>query len=290
MTDRTRPIRSVLYMPAANARAIEKARTINCDALILDLEDAVAPDAKDLARRQAVDAVRAGGFGNRVVTIRCNGLDTPWGADDIAAIAAAMPDAIVLPKIADTEDLARYKRALAASGADGALRLWPMIEVPSAILTARDLGADPEVDVFVMGTNDLTLELRAAAVPGRAPIVPHLAHALLAARACGIRIVDGVFNDIGDLDGFVAECRQGADMGFDGKTLIHPNQVEPCNTAWTPTDAEIAHAHKVIEAFDAAAATGRGVATVDGRMIENLHVEIARRVLAVTDASTTTPG
>ena len=281
-----RPIRSVLYMPAANARALEKARTIPCDALILDLEDAVAPDAKDLARRQAVDAVRSGGYGTRIVTIRCNSIDSPWGADDLRAIATAAPDAIVLPKITGTDDLERYKTVLAAHG-DVMARLWPMIETPGAILAARDLATDPDVDVLVMGTNDLTLELRAATVPGRAPIVPHLAHAILTARAGAVRIVDGVFNDIIDLEGFATECRQGVELGFDGKTLIHPSQVEPCNDAWTPGPAEVEHARKVIEAFDAASAEGRGVATVDGRMIENLHVEVARRVLAVSDARST---
>lgn len=281
-----RPIRSVLYMPAANARALQKARTIPCDALIFDLEDAVAPDAKDLARRQAVDAVRAGGYGSRVVTIRCNSIDSPWGVDDLRAIATAAPDAIVLPKITGTADLERYKTVLAAHGGVMA-RLWPMIETPGAILAARDLATDPDVDVLVMGTNDLTLELRAATVPGRAPIVPHLAHAILSARAGAVRIVDGVFNDIVDLEGFATECRQGVELGFDGKTLIHPSQVEPCNDAWTPGPAEMEHARKVIEAFDAASAEGRGVATVDGRMIENLHVEIARRILAVSDARST---
>jgi citrate lyase subunit beta/citryl-CoA lyase len=280
------PICSVLYMPAANARALEKARTIPCDALILDLEDAVAPDAKVLARQQAIDAVRAGGFANRIVTIRSNGLDTPWGNDDLHAIAAAAPDAVVLPKITGTEDLARYKAVLASAGATADLRLWPMIETPGAILSARDLAADPDVDVFVMGTNDLTLELQAAAVPGRAPILAHLAHAILAARAGGVRIVDGVFNDIKNLDEFATECRQGVELGFDGKTLIHPSQVEPCNAAWTPTAAEGDHARKVIDAFDAAAAKGLGVATLDGRMIEKLHVEIARRVLALLEIST----
>jgi citrate lyase subunit beta/citryl-CoA lyase len=281
----TTPLRSVLYMPASNARALEKARTIPCDALILDLEDAVAPDAKERAREQAVDAVRAGGFGRRVVTIRCNGLDTPWGEEDVAAIAAAGPDAIVLPKVADAADLQRYKSALGATGPRREVRLWPMIETPRAILCAREIAAHPQVDVFVMGTNDLTLELRAAAVAGRAPLVPHLAAALVAARAEGVRIVDGVFNDIKDPEAFAAECRQGVELGFDGKTLIHPSQVEPCNAAWTPTKGEVQHARTVIAAFATAQAEGRGVATLDGRMIENLHVEMARRVLAMADST-----
>lgn len=285
MPDQMRPIRSVLYLPAANARAIEKARAIACDALILDLEDAVAPEAKDAARRQALDAVRARGFGDRIVTVRCNGLDTPWGADDLAAIATATADAVVLPKVADVDDLGRYKDALASAGATGALRLWPMIEMPSAIFAARSIAADPDVDVLVLGTNDLTLELRAVAVPGRAPIMAHLAHVVLAARSAGVRVLDGVFNDINDLGGFVTECRQGVELGFDGKTLIHPTQVEPCNSAWRPTNDEVAHAHQVIEAFDLAASQGEAVATVNGRMIENLHVEIARRVIAAADAS-----
>jgi citrate lyase subunit beta / citryl-CoA lyase len=276
----TTPIRSVLYLPAANARAIEKARSIPCDALILDLEDAVAPDAKEAAREQAARAVRDGGFAPRVLTVRCNGLDTPWGADDLATIAAAGPDALVLPKITDPADLERHKSRLREARGAEALRLWLMIETPAAILSARDLASDGDVDVFVMGTNDLTLELRAVAVEGRAPLVPHLAAAVLAARAAGIRILDGVFNDLGDTDGFAAECRQGVQLGFDGKTLIHPAQVEACNAAWTPSDDEVDHARKVIDAFATAHAEGRGVATVDGRMIEHLHVEMARRVIA----------
>jgi citrate lyase subunit beta/citryl-CoA lyase len=275
----TSPIRSVLYLPAANERALEKARTLPCDAVIVDLEDAVAPDAKDVARHRAVSALRAGGFGRRVLTVRCNALDTEWGLEDLAAVVPAGPDAIILPKVTGVADLRRCADALRSIDGGTSVRLWPMIETPSAILDARDIAAHERVDVLVMGTNDLTLELRAEAVPGRAPLVPHLAMALAAARAEGVRIVDGVFNDIGDAAGFEAECRQGRALGFDGKTLIHPSQIEPCNAAWTPSEAEVEHAHRVIEAFGAAQAAGRGVATVDGRMVENLHVEMARRVL-----------
>ncbi len=273
-----RPIRSVLYLPAVNSRAVEKARTIPCDAVILDLEDAVAPEAKEVARQQAVEAVRAGGFGRRLVTVRVNGLDTPWGLDDLAAVAEAAPAAVVVPKIAGVADLERVSQAMRETGGD-VLPLWPMIETPSAVLDARAIAMHPGVEVLVLGTNDLLLELRARAVPGRSPLLHSLTHTVLAARAAGVRVIDGVCNDFKDVDALAAECRQGVELGFDGKTLIHPAQVEPCNAAWTPSADEVAHAQRVVEAFEAASAGGRGVATVDGRMVEHLHVAIARRVL-----------
>ena len=283
MTD-LRPRRSVLYMPAANERALEKAQTIPSDALIFDLEDAVAPDAKEQARLNAVAAARSGAYGRREITIRCNGLDTAWGAADIAAAATSTAAAVVIPKVSSVATLDAVSSALDAAGAPAEMRIWAMVETPTAIFDLRAIAAHPRVNVLVMGTNDLAKELRAAQVPGRAPLLPHLATALLGAREAGVSILDGVFNDVKDPEGFRAECIAGAQMGFDGKTLIHPSQVEPCNGVWAPTEAEIEHARRVIAAFDEAVADGRGVVTVDGRMIENLHVENARRTLAVADA------
>ena len=283
MTDDLRPRRSVLYMPAANDRAIEKAQTIPADAIIFDLEDAVAPDAKADARGKAVAAVQSGLYGNRELTIRCNGLDTEWGSDDIIAAAAAQPSAVVIPKIDSVEYVDRVAALLDAAGATEVM-IWPMIETPTAMFHVREIAAHPRVAVLVMGTNDLAKELRTPLVPGRHPLVAHLATALLAAREAGKVILDGVYNDVKNPDGFEAECRQGMEMGFDGKTLIHPSQVDPANDMWAPSADDIEHAGRVIVAFDEAVADGRGVVTVDGRMIENLHVDNARRVLATADA------
>ena len=283
MTD-LRPRRSVLYMPAANARALEKAKDIAADALIFDLEDAVAPDAKEVAREQAAAAVASGEHANRELTLRCNGLDTPWGADDITAAAAVGPSAIVVPKVTGTDHLAEIAGALEVADAPDHTSIWAMVETPEAIFAARDIAAFERVAVMVMGTNDLAKEMRAEQVAGRHSLVPYLAQSLLAARAEGTVILDGVYNDIKNEEGFLAECRQGFEMGFDGKTLIHPSQVGPTNDVWAPSDDEIEHARKVIAAFEEAEAEGRGVITVDGRMIENLHVDNARRALAVADA------
>ncbi|MEM9614119.1 MAG: CoA ester lyase [Actinomycetota bacterium] len=282
--DSLRPRRSVLYMPAANARALEKAKSIAADALIFDLEDAVAPDAKPEARHQAVAAAASGEYGGREVTIRCNGLDTPWGADDIAATATSGAAAVVIPKVESTAQLDAASAALDAAGAPAAMTIWVMVETPTAILDARAIAAHERVSVLIMGTNDLAKELRAALAPGRAALLPHLQTALLAAREAGKVILDGVYNDIKNAEGFEAECRQGADFGFDGKTLIHPAQVEPANGVWAPSDDEVAEARQIIDAFTEAEADGRGVVTVNGRMIENLHVDNARRTLAVADA------
>lgn len=279
-----RPRRSVLYMPAANTRALEKAKTIPADALIFDLEDAVAPDAKPDARNQAAAATASGEYGSREVTIRCNGLDTPWGADDLAAAAEAGPAAVVIPKVESVAYLAEIADRLTAAGAPDAMKIWAMIETPTAVFDAREIAAVDRVAVLIMGTNDLAKELRAVAGPDRASLLPHLATAVLAARAAGKMILDGVYNDITDADGFAMECRQGMAMGFDGKTLIHPGQVPIANETWSPSDEEVADARKVIAAFTEAEAAGRGVVTVDGRMIENLHVDNARRTLAVADA------
>jgi citrate lyase subunit beta/citryl-CoA lyase len=283
MADQLRPRRSVLYMPAANERALEKAKDIPCDAVIFDLEDAVAPDAKAMARERAVAAVTSGAYGRRELTIRCNGLATPWGADDLAAAAAAQPAAVVIPKVDSTACLDDIAARLDGAGG-AATSIWAMIETPAAILDARSIAAHERVSVLVMGTNDLAKELRAPLIRGRGNVTVHLAWAVLAAREAGKVILDGVYNDVRDAEGFAAECRQGVEMGFDGKTLVHPSQVEPANDAWSPSEAEIEDARRVIEAFTAAEAEGRGVATVDGRMIEHLHVANARRTLALADA------
>jgi len=279
-----RPRRSVLYMPSSNEKALDKAKTIPADALIFDLEDAVAPDSKIAARDNAVAAARSGAYGNREVTIRCNGLDTPWGSDDLAAAARSGAAAVVIPKIDSVRALDAVASGLDAAGAPSSMSIWAMVETPTAILDVRSIAAHPRVSVLVMGTNDLAKELRATQVRGRAPLFPHLANALLAAREAGKAILDGVFNDVKDLDSFRDECVQGAQMGFDGKTLIHPTQVEVANEVWAPTEADVEYARRVISAFDEAIAEGRGVITVDGRMIENLHVDNARRTLATQAA------
>jgi citrate lyase subunit beta/citryl-CoA lyase len=283
-TDTLRPRRSVLYMPAANERALEKAKTLPADAIIFDLEDAVAPDAKASARANAVAAASSGEYGHRELTIRCNGLDTEWGHDDLAAAARSGAAAVVIPKVGSLETVHQVTAMLDTAGAPASMTIWAMIETPTAIFDVRSIVGHRRVSVLVMGTNDLARELRAALVPSRHPLVPHLATALAAAREAGKVILDGVYNDVKDLDGFRSECVQGAEMGFDGKTLIHPGQVDIANEVWAPSDEEVAHARRVIEAFDEGLREGRGVITVDGRMIENLHVVNARRSIAVADA------
>jgi citrate lyase subunit beta/citryl-CoA lyase len=281
--DALRPRRSVLYMPAANERALEKAKTIAADALIFDLEDAVAPDVKEAARANAVAAARSGQYGHREVTIRCNGLDTPWGADDLAAVATSGADAVVIPKVDSHADLEQVARRLDAAGAPPDLTIWAMIETPTALLDIRSIAHHGRVDVLVMGTNDLVKELRLGTPADRSPLIPHLATAVVGAREARKVILDGVYNDVRDPVGFRVEAEQGKAFGFDGKTLVHPSQVEPANDVWAPTDDDIDYSRRVIEAFETAEAEGRGVITVDGRMIENLHVDNARRILAVAD-------
>jgi citrate lyase subunit beta/citryl-CoA lyase len=272
-------------MPSSNERALEKAKSLPVDALILDLEDAVAPDVKEQARENACAAARSGEYGNRELTIRVNGIGTQWHDGDVAAAAAAGPDGIVVPKVGSADEVRRLVAAMQAAGAPDHTRLWAMIETPVAILHAEEIArASDRLAVFVLGTNDLVKELGAEHVPGRAPIQTSLQLAVLAARAAGVAIVDGVYNDVKDLDGFAAECRQGRELGFDGKTLIHPGQVELCNTAFAPSEDEVASAREIIDAFEAARAEGRGVVTVNGRMIENLHVDTARKVLATAEA------
>lgn len=282
-----RPRRSVLYMPGANARALDKARTLPADALILDLEDSVAPDAKAEARARVAEAVAAGGYGHREVTVRVNAPGTPWHADDLRAAAEAGPDAVVVPKVDGPGTVSAVAAALEAAGAPDRTAVWAMLETPAAVLDARRIAAASErLTVLVMGTNDLAKELRAAHVPGRAPLLAALSAVLLAGRAEGRVVLDGVYNDVRDLDGFAAETLQARDLGFDGKTLIHPKQIEPCNRIFTPAAEDVDRARRILEAFDQATSQGRGVVTVDGRMIENLHVEEARRVLALADAVT----
>ncbi len=284
MSDELRPRRSVLYMPAANTRALEKATGIPADSLIFDLEDAVAPDAKAEARSNAVTAARSGSYGTREVTIRCNGLSTDWGADDLRAAATSTAAAVVIPKVETAADIDAVVEVLDAAGAPEHLAVWAMIETPRALFEARTIAAHPRVPVLVLGTNDLARELRAVQAPGRTPLLPHLAMALLAGREAGVAVLDGVYNDVRDGDGCRAECQQGFEMGFDGKTLVHPSQVEIANEVWAPDAETIEAARRVIAAFDEAMAQGRGVITVDGRMIENLHVDSARRVLATAEA------
>jgi len=284
-----RPRRSVLYMPGSNARALEKAKILPADGVILDLEDAVAPDAKAAARAQVVAAVKAGGFGAREVFIRTNGFDTPWFSDDLTAAAAAAPDAILIPKISTSEQLQLIAQRLLSMHTDHKVRIWAMIETPTAIFNVRQIAAaatDAETRLtgFVLGTNDLAKETRARILPGRAPMLPWLATCLLAAREYGIDVLDGVFNDIADMQGFEEECAQARDMGFDGKTLIHPNQIEPCNAAFSPTADEVAAARKMIAAFDLPENKTKGVVQIDGRMVERMHAEMARRTVAIADA------
>jgi citrate lyase subunit beta / citryl-CoA lyase len=284
-----RPRRSVLYMPGSNARALEKAREIAADALILDLEDAVAPDAKALARDQVCAAVKAGGYGRRELVIRLNGTDTPWFEADLAAASEAKPDAILIPKVSSPETLQRIGNQLTGLWADPAIKVWAMIETPLAILDAERIAQAAHVPAtrlacFVLGTNDLAKETRARFVPGRAPMLPWLTTAILAARTHGIDVVDGVYNDLKDEAGFIAECEQGRDLGFDGKTLIHPAQVAPANAIFAPDESELSRAKAIIAAFQQPENADKGAIQLDGRMVERLHAEMAKRVVALADA------
>jgi citrate lyase subunit beta/citryl-CoA lyase len=283
-----RPRRSVLYMPGSNARALEKGRDLPADGLILDLEDAVAPEAKVQARDAVVKALRQG-FGEREVLVRINGLDTRWWVEDIDVVAAVRPDAVLVPKVSSPRQLQDLAARLVDTGTDPRVRVWAMMETPLAMLNVRDIAAaalDSETRLtgFVMGTNDLAKDTRAHLVAGRGPMVPWLMNCVAAARAYGLDILDGVYNDIGDAEGFAAECRQARDFGFDGKTLIHPRQIEPCNAAFSPSAEEIETARKIIAAFDLPENENKGVLQVEGRMIERLLAEMARRTVAIADA------
>ncbi len=284
-----RPRRSVLYMPGSNARALEKAKTLPADGVILDLEDSVAPDAKEAARRQVADAVKAGGFGAREVIIRTNAVDTPWHAEDLAAAAQAAPDAILIPKVQSAETLEMIGRRLLDMHTPMKTRVWAMIETPLAIFNILSIAAEARdsearLSCFVLGTNDLAKDTRARLVPGRAPMLPWLTTVIAAARIHGVEVLDGVYNDLSDTNGFAAECQQGVELGMDGKTLIHPNQIEPCNKAFSPTEAEVEWARKMIAAFDLPDNKSKGVVSIDGRMVERLHAEMARRTVAIAEA------
>jgi citrate lyase subunit beta/citryl-CoA lyase len=287
-----RPRRSVLYVPGANERALEKARSLPADALILDLEDSVAPEAKMEARERVIAAVRSGGYGRHELIIRVNAIETPWGVDDLKAAAAAGPGAILVPKVSRPGDMVSAAKLLKACSAPAHTRLWAMMETPLAILNARDiagaaLDADSRFSCLVLGTNDLLKESRARALGDRFAIIPWLAASVLAARAFGLDVIDGVYNDFKDEAGFRAECEQGRTLGMDGKTLIHPSQIAPCNQVFSPSDEEVAWSRKVIEAFSLPEHRGKGVITVEGRMVERLHLVMAERVVAIWEAIST---
>lgn len=284
-----RPRRSVLYMPGSNSRALEKAKTLAVDGVILDLEDSVAPETKEAARQQVVDAVKAGGFGRREVFIRVNGVNSPWHAEDLSAAAHAAPDAILVPKVSSADTLELIGRRLLDMGTDHKTRVWAMIETPLAIFNVLSIAAaardsETRLSGFVLGTNDLAKDTRARLVPGRAPMLAWLSMCVAAARIHGIDILDGVFNDIGNVDGFTKECMQGVELGFDGKTLIHPSQIDPCNAIFSPAPAEVEQARKMIAAFDLPENKGKGVISIDGRMVERLHADMARRTVAIAEA------
>ena len=284
-----RPRRSVLYMPGSNARALDKAKTLSADGVIFDLEDSVAPEAKEAARQQVVDAVKMGGFGAREVFIRINGVDTPWHADDLSAAAHAAPDVILVPKVSSSDTLELIGRRMLDMGTNHKARVWAMIETPLAIFNILEIAAAARVSEtrlagFVMGTNDLAKDTRARLVPGRTPMLAWLSMCVAAARIHGIDILDGVYNDIGNADGFAKECAQGVELGFDGKTLIHPSQIEPCNKAFSPSPTDVEQAHKMIAAFDQPENKGKGVVSIDGRMVERLHADMARRTVAIAEA------
>jgi citrate lyase subunit beta/citryl-CoA lyase len=283
MADHVRPRRSALYMPASNPRAVEKARSLPCDVVILDLEDAVLPDAKEKARADAAAAVKAGGFARREVVIRVNALSTAWGEADLAAAASAGPNAVLAPKIRSADDIAAYDRALA--GAPPQTGLWAMVETPQAILAIDAIaGAPSRLAALVMGVNDLAKEIGARQTPGREPFQAALTLTVMAARAHGLAVLDGVHNEIDDLAALDAVCRQGADFGFDGKTLIHPSHLAICNAAFTPAREEVAWARAVIAAFDAPENAGKGALRVEGRLAELLHRDQSARLVAVAEA------
>ena len=280
-----RPRRSALFLPASNPKALAKARELDADVVILDLEDAVAPEAKEEARAAAVQAVKDGGFGRRELVIRVNGLDTPWGAADLAAAAAAGPDAVLVPKVSDCAALKAYDHALAA--APDATRLWTMIEtcaVVPELANLAALGSSTRLTAFVLGTNDLAKDMRAEIRPGRAPFLPILTAAVCAARANGLIVIDGVCNEFRDADVLTREAQQGREFGFDGKSLIHPDQIDPCNAVFSPSAAEVDKARAIVAAFEDPENSGKGAIRLEGRMVELLHLDQARRTLAIAAA------
>jgi citrate lyase subunit beta / citryl-CoA lyase len=283
-----RPRRSVLYMPGSNARALEKARELPVDGVILDLEDAVAPEAKGVARELIKKTLQKGGFGDREVLVRINGLDTRWWVDDLHAVADCRPDAVLVPKVSDPHQLQDLAARIVDMGTDPHIRVWAMMETPLAMLNVAAIAgaaqdSETRLSGFVMGTNDLAKDTRAHIVPGRAPMLPWLSNCVAAARAFGLDILDGVYNDLGNAEGFAAECRQALDLGFDGKTLIHPKQIEVCNEAFSPAPEEVAAARKIIAAFDLPENQGKGVIQIEGRMVERLHADMARRTVEIAD-------
>ncbi len=283
MSEALRPRRSVLYLPASNERALAKAKGLPVDGLILDLEDAVGPDHKETARENACAAARSGEYGHREVAIRVNGAGTQWHDDDLAAACEAGPDAVVVPKVDSAQAVRTLVEAMERHGAPDHTRLWAMVETPAAVLdVAAIASASDRLAVLVMGTNDLVKELGVRQVPGRTPLLTSLSLTVLAARRAGVAVLDGVWNDVRDLEGFEAECRQGRDLGFDGKTLVHPGQVEPCNVVFAPSEQEVEQARGVLQAWEGA--DGAGVVVHEGRMVELLHVESARKVLATHEA------
>lgn len=285
MATTVRPRRSVLYMPGSNARALEKGRSLPADGLILDLEDAVAPDAKAMARDTIAAALSAGGYGGRELIVRVNGLNTPWGYDDLRMAAASGADAVLLPKVESADAVRQAEAVLRAAGAPAGQTIWCMMETPLGILNAKEIaGSSPTVGALVLGTSDLAKDLHAAHTAQRLPMITSLGLCLLAARAYGLAVLDGVHLDLNDDEGFAASCRQGRELGFDGKTLIHPKTIAACNAAFAPDDEEIAQAHRIIAAHAEAAAAGKGVVLVDGKLVENLHVENARRLVTLAEA------
>ena len=283
MTQATaRPRRSMLYMPGSNTRALEKARGLPADALILDLEDAVAPDAKTEARQNIVSALTEGGYGQRELVVRVNGLDSPWGQDDIAAIAPAAAHAILIPKVESAEMVREVERLMVGASASETMGIMCMMETPLGILRADEIaGASPRLSCLVMGTSDLVKDLNAKHTPERSPVLTSLSLCVLAARAHGLAVVDGVHLDLNDAEGFEAQCRQGRELGMDGKTLIHPKTVAAANAAFGPSDSDVAQAKRIIEAHAEATRAGKGVVVLDGKLIENLHVEDAQRTVAL---------
>jgi len=284
-----RPRRSLLFMPGSNARALEKARNLHADVLILDLEDSVAPDAKGLARDQIAAAIAAKGFGKREIWVRTNSTDTPWFADDVAMAGKAKPDGILVPKVSTVEDLKTIGDRLSSIGADASIKVWAMIETARAVLDADKLAAasrDPKTRLagFVFGPNDIARETRIKMQPGRSAMIPMITHCILATRAHGLEILDGPYSDFSNVEGFAHECNQGRDLGFDGKTLIHPGQIEACNAIFTPPAEEIAQARKIIAAFELPENAARGAIRLDGQMVERLHADMARRTIAIADS------
>jgi citrate lyase subunit beta/citryl-CoA lyase len=287
-----RPRRSVLYVPGDNERALEKAKKLPTDSIIIDLEDSVAPSNKEFARQQAVAVIREGGFGAREAVLRVNPIETPWGMADLHAAIAAAPDAILIPKVSQSGDVTGTAKVVKAVDAAPHTRLWAMIETPMGIINAREIAAcapDPDnrLSCFVLGTNDLLKESRARPSSDRFAVVPWLAMTLVAARAYGLEVIDGVYNDFKDDSGFRAECEHGRTLGMDGKTLIHPSQVIPCNEVFSPTEEEVSWAYKIIQAFEQPENARKGVITVEGKMVERLHLEMAKRLAAISESINT---